>query len=482
MILVEPDQQITWANDAALAMHGVRRLEELGTTIGDYRSRFELRYRNRHKLPAGSYPLDRLVAGESFSEVVVEVGRPGEEARWTHQIRSLVLTGVDGKPNCLVLIVNDVTEQFNAEERFERTFNANPAPAIICRLTDMRYVKVNRGFLELTAFDADALLGRSIHEFDILDGAEKRELAVERLHRGETIPQMEASLRTADGGRRLVLMAGQPIEIGDDACMLFTLADLETRKQVEDALRHSEQRFSTAFRLAPIPMLLLSSKTRRVIDMNDSFLSTTGYTREEALDKTEAELRLWDDDVRQHIGRELKARNKVRGLELSLLGKASRSRTHLLSAESVIIHDEPCVLIVMQDVGERKKTESELMSAIQAVLQDTSWFGQKVMEKLAELGHPLQTEGDGANSPDLSSREREVLGLIAQGLSDVEIVSRLHVSLSTVQNHVTAIYRKIGVRRRSAAVVWARERGFFSEAKSPTKPKMRRSEKAEQQP
>ncbi len=53
-----------------------------------------------------------------------------------------------------MLIVNDETERFNAEERFERAFSANPAPAIIARLSDMRYVRVNRGFLELTGLRA----------------------------------------------------------------------------------------------------------------------------------------------------------------------------------------------------------------------------------------------------------------------------------------------------------------------------------------
>ena len=52
----------------------------------------------------------------------------------------------------------------------------------------MRYVKVNHGFLEMTGFVREALIGKSIHEFDVLDGAEKRDLGVERLHAGSTIP------------------------------------------------------------------------------------------------------------------------------------------------------------------------------------------------------------------------------------------------------------------------------------------------------
>ena len=89
VIIIDPDQTIVWCNEAALAMHKVKSVKELGRTVSEYRERFELRYRNRHKLPPGEYPMDRVVAGEAFSEVVVEVARPGEEMRHVQQIRSL---------------------------------------------------------------------------------------------------------------------------------------------------------------------------------------------------------------------------------------------------------------------------------------------------------------------------------------------------------------------------------------------------------
>jgi DNA-binding CsgD family transcriptional regulator len=61
---------------------------------------------------------------------------------------------------------------------------------------------------------------------------------------------------------------------------------------------------------------------------------------------------------------------------------------------------------------------------------------------------------------DLTGREREVLGLVSLGLSDVDIMKKLNLSRSTVRNNITAIFGKIGVHSRSSAIVWARERGF----------------------
>ncbi len=468
VIVINPDQTISWANQTALTLHGVASVEDLGGTVSEYRRRFELRYRNQHKLPDGDYPMERVVAGEAFSEVVVEVVRPGQDKRWVHQIRSLVLTDPHGQPDCLVLVVNDETERFNAEERFERAFGANPAPAIIARLSDLRYVKVNHGFLEMTGYLHEDLIGRSVHEIDVLRGADKRELAVKRLHAGETIPQMEGCLSLPDGQEKTVLLGGQPIEIGDESCMLFTFADLHPRKQAEDALRQSEERFATAFRMAPGPMAIMALDGLRILDVNDAFTAATGWRREEVVGRSEAELEIWGHgELRERLEGQVKTTGHVRSVDIQLRTKSGEAGTYLLSAETVTIHHQRCVLSVMQDITERKQTETELMAAIEAVLQDTSWFGQKIVEKLASLARPGGAAAPGPDLAALSPRAREVLGLVAQGLSDEDIAARLGLTRNTVRNHVFAIYTKIGLHRRSAVVVWARERGLGAPAKPP---------------
>lgn len=62
--------------------------------------------------------------------------------------------------------------------------------------------------------------------------------------------------------------------------------------------------------------------------------------------------------------------------------------------------------------------------------------------------------------PELSDRERETLDLIAQGLSNTEIASRLYLSEKTVRNYVSDIYSKLQVASRAEAVVKAREGGL----------------------
>jgi DNA-binding NarL/FixJ family response regulator len=62
--------------------------------------------------------------------------------------------------------------------------------------------------------------------------------------------------------------------------------------------------------------------------------------------------------------------------------------------------------------------------------------------------------------PSLTSREREVLVLLAAHLTNAEIASRLHLSEKTVRNHVSNLLTKLGVATRAAAITAAREAGL----------------------
>jgi DNA-binding NarL/FixJ family response regulator len=60
----------------------------------------------------------------------------------------------------------------------------------------------------------------------------------------------------------------------------------------------------------------------------------------------------------------------------------------------------------------------------------------------------------------LSEREREVLALISDGLSNSDIAARLKISEKTVRNHTSNLFDKLGVWSRAQAIVFARDHGF----------------------
>ena len=408
--------------------------------------------------------------------MTVEVCRPDDpDVTRVHSIRFQAITDENDQPDYLVLIIEAETDRFEAEDRFESAFNANPAPAIICRIADLRYVRVNRGFLEMTGFGKDDVIGRSAYEFDVLAGSEGREDALEKLSEGKTIPQNEAEIALPDGSSKIVIVAGQPIEISDESCMLFTFADLEPRRRAEGALRQSEERFSKAFRLSPVAASIHRIDRFHFIEVNEAFTRMTGYAEEQVIGRNAVDLDLWSDrSAQMRFEAALKSSGSVRDLDFDLRTSDGNKVSCLLAAEKIVIGEVDCVLCIMQDITERKRSETELVAAIETVMSDTSWFSRRIVEKLAVLRQTSASPAGGADLDSLSDRERDVLGLICQGLGDKEMASTLNLSPHTVRNHVSSLYRKIGVTRRGAAVVWARERGVVDRKAAKNSPTSKR--------
>ncbi|WP_369015951.1 response regulator transcription factor [Actinocrinis puniceicyclus] len=106
---------------------------------------------------------------------------------------------------------------------------------------------------------------------------------------------------------------------------------------------------------------------------------------------------------------------------------------------------------------------TELLSAIRAVHSGDAVVAPSTTRRLLDRFAPLLPSSAAPPPPTLSAlteREREVLGLVAQGLSNAEIAARLVLSEATVKTHVGRILMKLDLRDRVQAVVLAYETGL----------------------
>lgn len=463
IVLLDPDGRLRWANRAALRMHGVENLEALGANIDEYRARFELYYRNHHEVGEGRSPMERLLEGDSFDNVILDVqsSASGNERRF-HRVRGKTLTQGDAS-DALALIIEDVTELLDAQERFERSFNANPAPAIICRLDNQRFSRVNQGFLDMTGLSEDQIIERSIYEFDVFAHSPQREVAIRRLDEGRSIPQTEAVLKTQASGGKSVIVAGQPIEVDGTSCMLLTFTDLEPIRQAESALRQSQTLFATAFQMSPVPTALAELESLALIEVNDAFGKLLDHSGAIDLDGVFDDYAQLPAMARRSIARSMQEKRSVRGLETQLINRHGETLECLVSAELVVVNDKRCVLLALVDITTQKRTEAELYTAIDTVMQDASWLTRTIVDKLSSVRPAAQIEDESLMS-ELSVRERDVLALICRGLSDKKIALELKLAHSTVRNYVASLYQKLGVHSRTEAIIIARQYGFREHA------------------
>ncbi|GHF90519.1 response regulator [Streptomyces filamentosus] len=115
----------------------------------------------------------------------------------------------------------------------------------------------------------------------------------------------------------------------------------------------------------------------------------------------------------------------------------------------------------------KRARPAEIVHAVRLVAEgDSLLFPAAVRDLAAAYGQdrPANEAREALTRAALTDREEDVLRLMARGLSNAEIASRLIVGTETVKSHVSAILAKLGARDRTQAVIAAYESGFVSPA------------------
>lgn len=105
----------------------------------------------------------------------------------------------------------------------------------------------------------------------------------------------------------------------------------------------------------------------------------------------------------------------------------------------------------------KDSSPNEIAEGIRAVTEGMTWLCPAVTQVLVESGisgnNPVEAQA-------LTGREVEVLQCVAQGYNNAQVAERLKISESTVKNHMSSLYDKLGLHTRAEAVAWAWQHGM----------------------
>ena len=150
--------------------------------------------------------------------------------------------------------------------------------------------------------------------------------------------------------------------------------------------------------------------------------------------------------------------SEIDGIEATRLITEASPSTQVLA---VTAHDEDAYVFPALAAGAmgyvlKNASCDEILNAIRSVARRQPFLDRRIYEKLRQF---LVQTGDGAlsaeSAPGLTAREQEVLGLLAEGLSNQEIAERLVVSVKTVKTHVSNILQKLHLSNRTQVRYWA---------------------------
>ncbi len=259
----------------------------------------------------------------------------------------------------------DVTELKRAEkemrvsqERFSKIFNFSPLSMNINGTRGV-YLDVNDFFLDTTGYTREEVQGKTPVELNIIS-YEDNERVNQALQESGSFRNLEINFKGKAGDIRTILYSGVIINVDGEKFFMGVSNDITEQKLAEKELRITEERFSKTFNFCPLIMSITKLSDDALVDVNDTFLQVTGYTRDEVVNCNVDDLNLYAAQDKARLLELLKTASAFRNQEIVLQTKAGERRTVLLSAEVFNLGEERCLLSVATDITERKQLEKQM--------------------------------------------------------------------------------------------------------------------------
>jgi two-component system, cell cycle sensor histidine kinase and response regulator CckA len=175
---------------------------------------------------------------------------------------------------------------------------------------------------------------------------------------------VEYRLRCQDETYKWILGRGMVVSRAKDGTplrMIGTHTDITDRKQMEEKLRLSEKKFSTAFRVSPDAINLTRLQDGVYLEINEGFSTLTGYSAGDVVGRSALELNIWaDPEDRARLVRGLREHGVVANLEATFRRKDGSTLTGMMSARVIEVEGELSLLSITRDITERKLAEEFL--------------------------------------------------------------------------------------------------------------------------
>ncbi|MBK9946845.1 MAG: PAS domain S-box protein [Nitrospira sp.] len=323
------------------------------------------------------HPDDQSVAMKSWGQVQsgaidechyeLRVVRRDGAIIWT-DVRGHGVRDSKGQLTHLIGATVDITERKQAEqalreseERFSKAFRTSPHPIGITEVVTGRCVEVNDACLEAFGFRREEVIGNTTFLLGIWPKLEDRARVIERLKAGEPMRNMEFALKTKSGGFRHFLASADLAELNGVLCVVTVANDITDRKQAEEALRISEERFAKAFQASPHPVVISELDSGLIVEANEAAWQLFGYHKEESTGCTTFEIGLWHSvEERARYFELLRQQGSIRNMEVQLRSKKGDIRHCLLSSELIELNGKQCGVTVGDDITESRRLEKAL--------------------------------------------------------------------------------------------------------------------------
>jgi PAS domain S-box-containing protein len=204
----------------------------------------------------------------------------------------------------------------------------------------------------------------------------------------------EFRIVTPNGNTRYIKALGQVLRDPSGSAVRMTgiNVDITDAWIAGETRRQSDRLFSTAFKWSPVALSISSTIDNKFVDVNETFIRDTGYTREEVLGKTSKELGLFADyRDRVRLVEKVRAQGYVYGQECRFRKKSGEIMSCLISLTNVTLQGQLYLLSTIIDITDRKNAEKDLLVAKERAEESD----RLKTAFLANMSHEIRTPMNG---------------------------------------------------------------------------------------
>lgn len=211
----------------------------------------------------------------------------------------------------------------------------------------------------------EELLGTAFMPLVFEDDRQSTQEAMQSLFVPPHTAYIEQRAMTVDGWRWLAWNDSAILGPGGEIEAIVGVGrDISERKQTEELLRQSEERFAKAFHSSPAPLIISDIATGRFIDVNARWLEMLGYSKEDQIGRTSKEVGIWADPrQRDDAVRILGKEGSFKEFPIEFLTKTGEARSALWSAEIINLQGREVMLSLILDNTERKRAAEALRAS-----------------------------------------------------------------------------------------------------------------------
>ena len=272
-------------------------------------------------------------------------------------------------PDLVMVHIEDITERKRTEEELknsEKRFHAlikHGRDNISLLAADGTLLWESPSIDSVLSYKPNQFVGENI--FQLIhpdDQAWIGDLYAQVIQMPGSIQEGEFRLLHIDGTWRWIECSAANLldEPGVHAIVL-NYRDITNRKQAEEKLRESEEKFRTAFMISPDSINISRLEDGMYVSINQGFIQLTGYSESDVIGKTSLDIHIWDNPGdRQRLVEGLKKDGFVRNLEARFLRKDGSITYGLISAAVIDLGGIPHIFSITRDINELKHTEAAL--------------------------------------------------------------------------------------------------------------------------